>query len=270
MNKKIISSQQNRLVKHARLLHNKKNRTLHKQFIIEGIRAVEEYIKYDASISYTLYSEDIENVSGGLELLNKLKDKYEAHKVSKEIFKKISDTENPQGILSIVGIKEYDLNEMNFEDNPLFIVLDRIQDPGNMGTIIRTAEAVGAEAIILNKGCTDPYNPKTVRATMSALLHIPIIETNDNDDWISVFKRHDIRIIGSSLDTDKSYLDIDYRGGVALIIGNEANGIDEKLFPIIDTFIKIPITGKIESLNASIAAAILMYKASEYKMKNNL
>ena len=265
MNKKMIISQNNKLIKHIKALQIKKNRRLHKQFIIEGIRGVEECLLHDVPIVYLLYTEDLEEVPRGLDILQDLVKKYESYKVSKEVFMKLSDTESPQGILAVVNIPHTPLDTISIDENALIVVLDRIQDPGNMGTIIRTAEAVGANTIIINKGCVDPYNSKTVRATMGALLHIPIVEVNNNEEWVSLLKESNVTIIGSSLDTDKSYLDMDYKGKVAIVIGNEANGIDEKLLPILDVSVKIPIVGKIESLNASIAAALLMYKASEHK-----
>lgn len=270
MNKKVIVSQHNKLIKHVKGLQLKKNRRLHKQFIMEGIRGIEECLVHDVPIDYALYTKELKEVSGGLKLLQQLEEKCRCYGVSRELFVKLSDTESPQGILSVVNIPENRLDSISIPENALIVILDRIQDPGNMGTIIRTAEAVAADAIILNKGCVDPYNSKTVRATMGALLHIPIIETKDNEEWISALKINNVKIIGSSLDTTKSYLDVDYKGKIALLIGNEANGIDEELLSQVDLSIKIPIMGKIESLNASIAAAILMYKASEHKVCNNI
>lgn len=270
MGREIITSQQNKFVKHIKLLQQKKNRRIHKEYIVEGLRMIEECYKHRIPLEYILYSEDFTQVHGGKSLLEKIVKIYNCYEVSTEILAKLSDTENTQGILAVAKMRHLDLSSIPMRENAFFIVLDRIQDPGNMGTIIRTAEAAGVDAIILTKGCVDPYNTKTVRATMGALLHVPILEINQNEKWINHFKDNGVKLIAASLDTDNLYLDIDYSGKIAIIIGNEANGIDEELMKQVDVSVKLPILGKIESLNASIAAAILIYKSMEHKLFSNL
>ncbi|WP_242975267.1 TrmH family RNA methyltransferase [Anaerovirgula multivorans] len=265
LDKEIITSQQNKIIKHTKGLQLKKNRRIYKQFIIEGIRIIEECLLHQLSIEYIIYSEELMKLQGGNLLLENAMKTYRCYQVSHDIFLKLSDTDNPQGILAIVNMKNRDLESISIGEDAFWVVLDRIQDPGNMGTIIRTAEAAGADAVVLTKGCVDPYNSKTVRATMGGLLHIPIIETKDNEEWIKPLKNNNVKLIASDLDTKETYLDIDYKGNIAIIIGNEANGIDKELLQQVDVSVKIPILGKIESLNASIAAAILIYKAIEHK-----
>ncbi|AKL94508.1 tRNA/rRNA methyltransferase SpoU [Clostridium aceticum] len=266
MEKQVITSQQNKLIKHIKALENKKNRKIHGQFMIEGIRIIEECILHEVPIEYLLYTEDVEAVQGGRELLERGIKKYKSYEVEKKLFDTLSHTETPQGIMAVVNIQDHSLDTLNIKEDAFFLILDRIQDPGNMGTIIRTAEAAGADAVVLTKGCVDPYNNKTIRATMGALFHIPIIEVNDNNTWIEVLKKGHVKLIASNLNTDYDYTKVDYRGKIAIIIGNEANGIDENLLHYVDLSIKIPILGKIESLNASTAAAILIYKAVEHKL----
>lgn len=270
MGKETITSPQNKIIKYTKGLQLKKNRKMYKQFIIEGIRIVEECLLYDLPMEYIIYSQELMKSKGGSQLLENATNTHNCYEVSHDIFLKLSDTDNPQGILAVVNMRDHDLETISMEENAFFLVLDRIQDPGNLGTIVRTAEAAGADAVILTKGCVDPYNSKTVRATMGAVLHIPIIETENNEEWLKTLKSNRMKLIASDLDTDKTYLDIDYRGRIAIIIGNEANGIDKELLQKVDISVKIPLLGKIESLNASIAAGILIYKAVEYKASSNL
>ncbi|SDK75106.1 TrmH family RNA methyltransferase [Natronincola ferrireducens] len=260
-----ITSQQNKIIKHVKGLQAKKNRRLHKQFVIEGIRVLEECLLHQIPIHYVFYTEDLVKLQGGGALLEKVKKDYRSYEITRELLLKISDTENPQGIIAVVSMPENNLQSIKISEDAFFVILDRVQDPGNMGTILRTAEAAGADGIILTKGCVDPYNSKTIRATMGALLHIPVIETNSNEEWINILKDNSVKLIASDLDTPKTYLDVDYKNKIAIIIGNEANGIDETLLEKADELVKIPILGKIESLNASVAAAILIYKVVEAK-----
>ncbi len=265
MNKKAIkiTSLQNKHIKYIRGLQLKKNRKIFKQYIIEGIRSVEEAILHNIPIEYIVYTEQILENKTAYGLLRDLPGHVKCLEISNHIFENISDLQSPQGILAVINIVDWRFEDILCGKNDLWIVMDRIQDPGNMGAIIRTAEAIGAKGIVLTKGCVDPYNNKTVRATMGALFHIPILQATNNDYWINYFNSNAIKIIACDLDTEKTYLDIDYSGRIAIIIGNEGNGIDRQLLDHADHTVKLPIIGRIESLNASVAAGIMMYKAAE-------
>nr|WP_330368177.1 RNA methyltransferase [Clostridioides difficile] len=143
------------------------------------------------------------------------------------------------------------------------MILDRIQDPGNMGTIIRTADSAGVDAIIALKGCVDIYNPKVIRSTMGSIFDVNIIDASQ-DETVDMLKSLDFNIVSSYLNTENFYDKIDYGSKVALVIGNEANGINEELVSKSDILVKIPIYGKAESLNAAISSAILMYEIKKY------
>lgn len=264
---KEISSENNKIIKHIKSLELKKQRNKHKQFLIEGLRIVEECIKYNGDIEYIIYSEKIYSAQGGADLLDKISEKgYYTYKVPNNLFNKISNTETPQGIMAVVNMKETKLQEFNpnNDKNLFFVILDRIQDPGNMGTIIRTSESANVDAVIVTKGSVDLYNNKTLRATMGSIFHMPIIQC-DNDEWVEYLKKKNVKLIAADLDTDKTYIDIDYKENIGIIVGNEANGIKEDILNNVDEKVIIPILGKIESLNASVAAGILIYKAAEEK-----
>lgn len=143
------------------------------------------------------------------------------------------------------------------------MILDRIQDPGNMGTIIRTADSAGVDAIIALKGCVDIYNPKVIRSTMGSIFDVNIIDASQ-DETVDMLKSLDFNIVSSYLNTENFYDKIDYGSKVALVIGNEANGINEELVSKSDILVKIPIYGKAESLNVMISSAILMYEIKKY------
>lgn len=262
---KSISSENNVIIKHIKSLRFKKHRMKNLQFVVEGVRIIDECLKHDGDIEYVVYSKELHEVRCGTDLLNRISKKgYTIYEVPGQLFNRLAATESPQGIMAVVNMKNITLEDLEFKtDGELFLViLDRIQDPGNMGTIIRTSEGAGVDAIITTKGSVDPYNDKTLRATMGAIFYLPIIQCKD-DVWIRYLKQKNVRLIAADLNTDKTYIDIDYNGNIGIIIGNEANGIDDKILCDIEEKISIPILGKIESLNAAVAAGILIYKAVE-------
>ena len=184
-------------------------------------------------------------------------------KTTNKIFNELIDTENTQGILAVLRYKERDLvNNIN-QDDKFVLILDRIQDPGNMGTIIRTADSAGVDAIILLKGCVDIYNPKVIRSTMGSIFDMNIIQTTQ-DEAVDFLKANNFDIVSSYLHTESYYNETTYDGKIALVIGNEANGINDELISKSDKLVKIPIYGNAESLNAAISAAILMYEIKKY------
>lgn len=264
---KLISSENNAIIKHVKSLQLKKQRTKHLQFTVEGVRIIEECLKYNGDIDYIIYSEDLHKVQGGIDLLDKISIKgYTTYEVPSQLFNKIATTESPQGIMAVINMQNRTLKDLDPRDNGnlFFVILDRIQDPGNMGTIIRTSESAKVDAVIITKGSVDPYNDKTLRATMGAIFHLPIIQCNDNE-WMEYLKEKNVTLIAADLNTDKTYIDIDYNKNIGIVIGNEANGIDSNILSNVDERVIIPILGKIESLNASVAAGILIYKAVEEK-----
>lgn len=255
----IITSSSNKLVKDMKLLYKKKNRWELREFFIEGIRSVEQCMRSGGVIKHIFYSEELLN-DEGMRLVEELKnmDLNTVH-ISDSLFKSISDTESPQGILAVVQMIEYDLRDVLNENNFL-VLLDRVQDPGNLGTIIRTADAFGANGIVVTDGCVDVYNPKTVRATMGSIFQIPVVHIGDISEAIELLKNENIKIIASSLDTDTYSYDMDFKRDCALVIGNEGSGISREVLEQSDHLVKIKMTGKAESLNAGIASGVLMYE----------
>ncbi|MBY2475559.1 RNA methyltransferase [Clostridioides difficile] len=259
-----ISSKDNEKLKYTKALLKSKNRNKELKFIIEGYRIVVLALECSANLDYVFINEDFENKKEHVELLEDLdKKNTKIYKTTNKNFKELVDTENTQGIIGVVSFKEKNLKE-NINDKDKFVlILDRIQDPGNMGTIIRTADSAGVDAIIALKGCVDIYNPKVIRSTMGSIFDMNIINASQ-DDTVDMLKSLDFNIVSSYLNTDNFYDKIDYGSKVALVIGNEANGINEELVSKSDILVKIPIYGKAESLNAAISSAILMYEIKKY------
>lgn len=260
----IIKSKDNDKIKYTKSLLKTKGRNKEKKFIIEGYRILTLALECDAKLEYVFINEDFENKKDHQELLHQLEQKnIKIYKTTNKLFLEMVDTENTQGILGVLKYKERDMvNNIN-DDDKFVLILDRIQDPGNMGTIIRTADSAGVDAIILLKGCVDIYNPKVIRSTMGSIFNMNIINTTQ-EEAVDVLKKQGFSIVSSYLQTDNYYHQTTYDGKIALVIGNEANGINEQLISKSDKLIKIPIYGDAESLNAAISAAILMYEIKKY------
>ncbi len=190
--------------------------------------------------------------------------------VSEEVFRKLSDTQTPQGLFFLMEKITYDLTALLKKagerkeqkgKRPLFLILEDVQDPGNLGTMIRTGEGAGVDGILMSKGTADIYNPKTIRSTMGSLYRVPFLYTGNLKQTIEQLQKAGIRIYAAHLKGTKSYREPDYAGGAAFLIGNEGNGLKEETAALADEYIRIPMLGKLESLNAAVAAALLMYQA---------
>ena len=247
-----ITSLDNKLVKHVCSLHQKKYRDMYKEFIIEGENSIVEALKSNFEISNILYCPDLFDISS-LNFENQ-----NVTSVTKEVMNKISDTITPQGIIAVCKIPENKFS--NKFTKVLF--LDRIQDPGNAGTMIRTADAMGFDVIILSEGSVDPYSLKVVRSTVGSIFHVPIIYNVHSIDTLTKLKDRNFTIYASALTNSKSIEDTPPFSPFVLIIGNEGQGVSEEIKSISDYLIRIDMPGNAESLNASIAAGILMYKFS--------
>ena len=180
--------------------------------------------------------------------------------VTEEQMKKLTDTVTPQGILCVVRQPSYTVEDIiNHPGQRLIMILEDIQDPGNLGTIFRTAEGAGASGIIMTKGCADLFNPKVVRSTMGSIYRVPFFVTDDIEQTISLVKNAQIEVFAAHLKGEHFYDEIEYKDA-AFLIGNEGRGLKDSTASLADTYIKIPMSGELESLNASMAAGILMYE----------
>lgn len=260
----VITSKDNETVKMLKKLRDKKYRDQENCYIIEGIKLIKEAILENTEIKLVVICDDCKQDN---EFDSELKyeiAKYECIYVNEKIFLSITNVVNPQGIMAVVE-KKNNSDSIDFNDE-LILVLDDIQDPGNMGTILRTADSLNLKQIIVSKGSADVYNPKVVRSTMGAIFRINIIESDDLVKTVKEIKKHKVKIITTSLQTDKSMYDVSY-DKTAIVIGNEANGVSKEILDLADEKVKIPMLGKTESLNASVATAVILYEAMRNKLK---
>ena len=257
----LITSSQNQVIKEIKALKQKKYREEQNRFFIEGLRFVEEGLNEKADIAAIIQS----NTFFESELGKKFNEKnsnpdFPVYIITDKLFLEICETENPQGISAVVGIKSYTIEEI-IKKGKFILILENIQDPGNLGTIIRTADASGVAGIIISKGCVDPYNAKVLRSTMGSIFHVSISCSEDIILTLKELKSMGYKIYATHLKAEQSYFEVDYNGNIAVVIGNEAKGVSETVTDFADFLVKIPMPGKAESLNAAVAAGLLMYEA---------
>ena len=191
----------------------------------------------------------------------------EAEVLSDHVFAAVSDTKTPQGILCVLKQYHHTLDNMMKKDAPHLLLLEDLQDPGNLGTIFRTAEAAGADGVIMSSRTADIYNPKTIRSTMGAVYRVPFLYAESLPSAIRMLQGKGIAVYAAHLDAKSFYDAHEYRRSTAFLIGNEANGLREETAACADTLLAIPMEGKAESLNAAVASSILMYEA--YRQRRN-
>lgn len=257
----IITSPQNEQVKFVKGLSKKKNRDEEGLFAVEGLRGALEGIKSGAPLRRIAVSEsfskslDMETLRGLIksrgDLLCVRTDVF-----SDRIFETMCETETPQGIICVFAIREP--SEVSGES---VILLENVQDPGNAGTVIRTADAAGFDAVICGKGCVDVYNPKTIRSTVGSVFHIPVIRSEKNSASVALeLKKAGYTLYAAHPRGGHSCFEEAFPGKTVIVIGNEANGLSDEMLEACDVCLTIPMPGKAESLNASVAAAILIYE----------
>lgn len=263
----MITSTANVKVKRIiQLRKKKKTRDEEGVFLVEGIRMFREVPP--ASLKEIYVSESCMKKEKGMVQEMGERAGVRVELVSDPVFEYLSDTRTPQGILSVVARSTYTLEDIARGEAPHVLVLDRLQDPGNVGTILRTAEGAGVTGILLDGECADVYNPKTIRSTMGSIFRIPFCYMQDLREGIRRLKDMGIHIYAAHLDGVHFYDEENYRTPCAFLIGNEGNGLREEIAKMADTYIKIPMAGSVESLNAAIASAVLMFEVSRQRRQS--
>ena len=261
-----IISKDNKIIKLAKKLDLKKYRDKYNKYKIEGPNIVREALKCNMEIEIVLWKESHfeKNFPGeNQEIFQNLQNFNIKQKVvSDDLFLEISDTETSQGIIAIVNKTMYNDEEDFFKgvENANFIVIDRLQDLGNIGTIIRTADAAGFYGAIILKGSGDVYASKTVRAATGSLFRLPIYFIENNEELILLCKKYKKRLVCADIEESLPYNEAPISENITLVIGNEGNGVSKELIDRSDVKIYIPMEGNIESLNAAVAAGIVMYE----------
>lgn len=253
-----ITSPSNQHIKDIIQVREKRAKFRHMAFLVEGPHLVEMALAAGVRIKEVFVTEAFLNAKEYRAMFKMITGTI--FEVSEQILKKIADTETPQGIVAVVAYEPVTLDTLPLKDAPLLVILDAIQDPGNLGTIIRTADAAGADAVILLPGCCDAFMPKVIRATAGSIFNLPLAyaEPDTLIDWLHKKK---IQLAVTAADAEKTVFESKLTGGIAIAFGNEAHGISAHLRKVADLFLNIPIFGKAESLNVATSAAICLYEA---------
>ena len=258
-----ITSKDNELIKHIRKLKDKKYRDESNEYVVEGVKLVEEAVKENAKIKQIIVCEDTTRTYEIPTHIMLEIAKYECISVSDKIFNIITQVTNPQGIMAIIE-KNAQNAKIDYTQD-IIVVLDDVQDPGNLGTILRTVDSIGLNQIIVSKGTADAFNSKVVRSAMGAIFRIKIIEVENLAQAIKEMRKHHFKLMVTSLQTKNSIYDIDFYKKI-IVIGNEANGVSKEIQDMADEKAKIPMLGRTESLNASVAAGVVMYEYVRQKL----
>ena len=258
-----ITSKDNELIKHIRKLKDKKYRDESNEYVVEGVKLVEEAVKENAKIKQIIVCEDTTRTYEIPTHIMLEIARYECISVSNKIFNIITQVTNPQGIMAIIEKNAQDAQIDYSQD--IIVVLDDVQDPGNVGTILRTVDSIGLNQSIVSKGTADAFNSKVVRSTMGAIFRIKIIEVENLAQAIKEMRKHHFKLMVTSLQTKNSIYDIDFNKKI-IVIGNEANGVSKEIQDMADEKAKIPMLGRTESLNASVAAGVVMYEYVRQKL----
>lgn len=258
----MITSTSNARVKELVQLQ-KKSKVRNEQgvFLVEGVKMYQEIPQEQlvkVYVSETFADKQKEEI-------NRLKDRRKLEYLSDHVFQYVSDTKTPQGILCVVRQSTYCLEDILEAEDAHLLVLDNLQDPGNLGTILRTAEGAGVTGIIISKESVDIYNPKVIRSTMGSIYRVPFVYVEDLKEAIAKVKAHGIFTFTAHLDGKNSYDKEDYTKKTAFLIGNEGNGLRKEIADLADTWIRIPMQGQVESLNAAIATSVLMFETARQR-----
>ncbi len=259
-----LTGLQNPVVKAAAELKQKKYRTQNGLYLAEGLRTAEEAVAYKAVETLFYVVTDDDRTMRLLE--DAAMQNIKLVCVNENVIKKIADTETPQGIIAVCKMRQPKLENL-LASGKMLLVLDRVGDPGNIGTMLRTADAAGIGGLVLLKGCADIYAPKTVRSSMGSLFHIPVLSGVSEQEFVSAAKKAGYDLLVTCLDGADNLYKADLSGRIAFVMGNEAGGVSETLLEKADKRVYIPMAGRAESLNVAMAAGIVMFEALRRKVK---
>ena len=268
-----IMSKDNNLIKHIKRLKEKKYRDEYGEYVIEGIKLIKEAVQENADIKHIVVCDGCDNSEMIESHLKYEMARIDFIYVPENIFKMVSDVESPQGVLAVIGKPgkigaSVDKSSIDTDINlneDIILALDDIQDPGNLGTILRTADSVGLKQILVSKGTADAFNPKVVRSTMGAIFRVKVIECEDLKQTLNFLQEKDYKVMCTSLKAKKDIYQVDYNKKV-IVIGNEANGVSKEILNLADEKVIIPMLGKTESLNASVATGVILYEYVRMKI----
>jgi TrmH family RNA methyltransferase len=261
-----ITSKDNSVIKHLRALSDPKARKKERAFLIEGVKMVEEALRDNAGVTLVVAAPALVQHHGkGLIKLAESRS-VDILWVSERLIDVISESKTPQPVLAVVTMKEHTEDELFAHGSKLIVVCHRLQDPGNLGTIIRTVEAVGAAGIALTPNTVDPYSAKAVRASMGSILRVPVVRIGDSRTFVSLCKQKGFQTIAAVVTGEKSHFDIDLKKPTVVILGQEGAGLPQDIMAEVDLRVRIPMAETIDSLNVATSSAVLLYEALRQRM----
>ena len=267
MNYPKITSIANPKIKELLDIKRRKGRDRHSPFLIEGLHLIEMALNSGSQINDVLFSASFSSKKNGQQFLKRLsKHTKNIFEVSGHVIARIADTETTQGIIAVAACRSLLLEDLRLGAEVLIVVIDGVQDPGNLGAIIRTSDAAAAEAVILLPGTCDAFMQKTVRSTAGSIFNIPVIYA-DLQALLKWLRLNKIKLAVTSLDSDRTVFEERLEGPLALAFGNEAHGVCKEIISAADLLLKIPIYGHAESLNVAAAAAVCLYEAVRQRTK---
>lgn len=262
-----ITSKDNSFVKHLRDLSDPKHRKREQVFLIEGVKMVEEALREKTGVHLVIASPTLVQHHGKGVIKLAESRSIDILWISEKLMDVVSESKTPQPVLAVVEMKEHGEDELLSHDSRLIVICHRLQDPGNLGTIIRTVEAVGAAGIALTPHTVDPYSAKAVRASMGSILRIPAVRLRDGKAFMKQCKQSGFQSVAAVVTGEKSPIDIDFRKPTVIILGQEGAGLPQDIMADVDLRVRIPMAGTIDSLNVAISAAVILYEALRQRMQ---
>ncbi|PKM79980.1 MAG: hypothetical protein CVU89_15730 [Firmicutes bacterium HGW-Firmicutes-14] len=265
----VITSRQNTLVKYVRSLRDKKKRDREKVFMVEGPKSVAEALEAGIVPKKMIISAPAEKQDAVQALVSSHGPESEVIRVAGQVMEYMSETETPPGIIALISMREFSVGDIQITPSSLLVVLEEVRDPGNVGTIIRTADAFRADAVILTGGCADLYNSKVLRSAMGSVFHIPVVRDAELSELAAFFRDRGICCAATSLGEKAVPLDkARLSRPLAIVFGSEARGISPEMKSMSDLQVGISMPGLAESLNVAVAAGIALYEASRLRRSN--
>jgi len=256
-----ISSKDNSLVKHLRSLSEAKSRKKEKTFLIEGLKMVEEALRDNLGVSLVVAAPSLVQHHGKGVLKLAESRGVDILWISERLMDALSESKTPQPVMAKVTMKQHSEEGLLANEAGLIIIAHQLQDPGNLGTIIRTAEAVGASGLALTQHTVDPFNAKAIRASMGSILRMPVVHVGDIATFVKTCKQRGFQTVATVLTAEKTHFDVDLRKPTAMVLGQEGTGLSQDIMPDIDLRVRIPMAATIDSLNVATAAAVILYEA---------
>ncbi len=264
-----ISSRDNSTVKYLRSLSDPKRRKKEQVFLIEGVKMVEEAVRDDLGVKTVVATPSLTQHHGkGVLKLSENKG-IDIVWVSDRLMDVLAESKTPQPIMAVVQMKQHTEESLLKHKARLIIVAHQLQDPGNLGTIIRTAEAVGASGIAITSNTVDPFNAKAVRASMNSILRLPVVQVGDIATFIQKCRQTGFQTVATALNGDKAHFAVDLTKPTAVIVGREGAGLSQDIMAAIDLRVRIPMAETIDSLNVATAAAVVLYEAMRQRLHNS-